>query len=82
MLIYDVQVSSPAHFWMPILVQMTLEDVAKPLYFMAFLPKFHILATRGKKSGILTIFVYVSAILEDFLTEKEKNVKNEKNASC
>ena len=53
---------------MPILVQITLEGVAKLFYFMAFIPKCHILATRGK----FYHFGHISAILEDFLTEKEK----------
>ena len=48
-------------------------DVGKLFYFMNFIPKLYILATRGKKSGILTIFGHISAILEDFLTEMEKN---------
>ena len=38
---------------MPILVQMTLEDMAKLFYFMTFIPKLHILATRGKKVDFL-----------------------------
>ena len=29
---------------------MTLEDVAKLLYFFTFIPKFHIMAPRPKKS--------------------------------
>ena len=48
------------------------EDVGKLFYFMTFIPKLHILATRGQNSGILTIFGHISAILEDFLTEKKK----------
>ena len=40
---------------------------------MTFITKFHILATKVKKSGIFTIFVHVSVILEDFLTEMEKS---------
>lgn len=41
-----------------------LEDVSI-FYFMTFIPKIDILATRGRK---------VSAILEDFLTEKKKKL--------
>ena len=51
----------PAHFWMPILVRMTLEDLAKLFYFMTFISKFHILASRGQTSEILTIFGHISA---------------------
>ena len=40
---------------------------------LTFIPKIHILATRGEKRYILTIFGRILAILEDFLTEKEKN---------
>jgi hypothetical protein len=58
---------------MPSLVKMTLEDLAKLFLFHDFFPKFHILDTMGKESGILTILEPVSAILEDYLTEKEKN---------
>ena len=56
---------------MPKLVHMTLEDVAKLFYIMNFIPKFHILGTRGKQIVIFTIFGHISAVLEDFLTEKE-----------
>ena len=45
---------------------------------MNFIPKLHILATRGQKSEILTIFGHISAILEDFLTEMEKTQKMKK----
>ena len=48
---------------------MTLEDMANIIYFITFIPKFHILATRGQKSWILKIFGHISATLEDFLTE-------------
>ena len=58
---------------MSILVEVTLEEVAKLFYFMTFIPKCHILATRGQNSGILTIFWHISAVFEDFLTELEKN---------
>ena len=51
---------------------MTLEDVAKLLYFFTFIPKFHILAPRTKKSENVKIFGHISGILEDFLTEKNK----------
>ena len=51
---------------------MTLEDVAKLFYFFTFIPKFHILAPRSKKSENVTIFGHISGILEDFLTEKQK----------
>ena len=57
---------------------MTLEDVAKLFHFITFIPKFHILASSGKRGGSLTIFVYILAILEDFLTEKEKYEKMKK----
>ena len=52
---------------------LVLEDVAKLFYFMTFIPKLHILATKGKKSWILMIFVHILAILKDFHTEMEKN---------
>ena len=45
-------------------------------------PKFHILATRGEKSCILTIFGRILAILEDFLTEKKINRQKVKVGSC
>merc|ERR1712082_209548 len=35
---------------------MTFEDMVKLFYFMTFIPKLHILATRGQKSGFFTIF--------------------------
>ncbi len=38
-----------------------------------FIPKFHILSPKEKKSENFNIFVHILAILEDFLTEKEKN---------
>ena len=56
---------------------MTLEDVAKLFYFMTFIPKCHILATRCKKCGIFTILGNILAILEDFLTELEKKVAHD-----
>merc|ERR1712082_335535 len=34
----------------------TFEDMVKLFYFMTFIPKLHILAIRGKKSGFFTIF--------------------------
>ena len=43
-------------------------------YFMTFIPKLHILATRGQTSGISTIFGHISAILQDFLTKMEKHI--------
>ena len=43
---------------------------------MTFIPKFHILAARGKKVE----FLHISANLEDFLTEMEKSELNEKDA--
>ena len=55
-----------AHFLMSILVQVTLDDVAKLFYFI---PKCYILATSCKKCGISTIFGNILAILEDFLNE-------------
>ena len=58
------------------------EDVANFFYFMTFIPKFHILATRGKKSWILTILVHVSCILEDLLTEMKKKIIKKEVASC
>jgi len=39
---------------------------------LSLFSKLHILVTRGK-NGILTIFGPLSAVLEDFLTEKEIN---------
>ena len=54
-------------------LHLVIEDVGKLFYLMNFIPKLHILATRGQKSEILTIFGHISAILEDFLTEMEKN---------
>merc|ERR1712082_306100 len=35
---------------------MTFVDMVKLFYFMTFIPKLHILAPRGKKSGFFTIF--------------------------
>ena len=52
---------------------LVLEDVAKLFHFMTFIPKLHILDTKGKKSWIFMIFVHISAILKDFHTEIEKN---------
>ena len=37
-------------------LHLVIEDVGKLFYFMKFIPKLHILATRGKKSEMLTIF--------------------------
>ena len=54
---------------------LVLEDAARLIYFMTFIPKFHVLASRGKKSGNLNIFLHVLAILEDFLTEKQASGK-------
>ena len=48
---------------------------------MTFIPKFHILAPRSKKSENVTSFGHISGISEDFLTEKEKNDKNENVSS-
>ena len=59
-----------------------LKDVTKLLYLMIFIPKFHILATRGQKMGILIIFQHFLAILEDIVTEMEKNLIKQKVASC
>ena len=47
-------------------------------YVMTFMPKCHILATRGKTCGILIFFGHILAILEDFLNELEKMNKTEK----
>ena len=55
-----------------------LEGMAKLFYFMTFIHDFHILATRCQKRLILTIFVHISAFLEDFLTELEKMNKMKK----
>ena len=44
----------------------------KKNYFITFIAKSHILATRGQKSGFFSIFLHVLAILKVFLTEKEK----------
>ena len=54
-------------------LHLVLEDVGKLFYFMIFIPKLHILATRGPKSGFLPFFWHILAILEDFLTEMEKS---------
>ena len=43
-------------------------DKAKLWYFMTHIPKFHILATRGKKSWICICFGH-----KDFLNEKEQD---------
>ena len=43
----------------------------KTFYFRTFILKFRILATRGKKSEMLTIFGHILAILVDFLTKLE-----------
>merc|ERR1712082_146741 len=37
-------------------LHMTFEDMVKLFYFMTFIPKLHILATRSQKSGFITIF--------------------------
>ena len=50
-------------------------------YELTFIPKFHILAVRGEKTCILTIFGRISAILEDFLIEKENITQKAKVAS-
>ena len=47
-------------------------------YFMSFIPKCHLLATKGKKCRILTFFGHILAILEVFLTELEKMNKMKK----
>ena len=47
---------------------------------LTFIPKFHSLTTRCEKSCILTILGPILAILEDFLTEKEKI--RQKGKSC
>ena len=49
---------------------------------LIFIQKLHIMATRGEKSCILTIFGCISAILEDFLTERKKISQKVKVASC
>ena len=58
-------------------LHLVLDELGKFFYLMTFIPKLHILTPPGKKSGILTIFWHISAILEDFLTEKKKmnNIK-------
>ena len=52
---------------------MTFEDVAKLFYFMTFISKFHILSTRGKKSGFFLPILYT--FWPFWRTEKEKNIK-------
>merc|ERR1712082_29110 len=37
-------------------LDMTFEDMVKLFYSMTFIPKLHILATRGQTSGFFTIF--------------------------
>ena len=59
-------------------LHLVLEDVATLFYFMTFIPKFNIFATRVKKSSILMIFVHISDILKDFLTEMKKINKTKK----
>ena len=49
---------------------------------LTLFPKLHILATRGEKSSIFTIFGRILAILENFLTEKEKITQKVKVVSC
>ena len=49
---------------------------------LTFIPKFHILATKGEKSCISTVFGRISTILEDFLIEKEKIMQKVKVVSC
>ena len=56
---------------------MTLKNMAIFFYFMTFNIKFHILAKT-----VDFYHFYVLAILEDILTEKEKNEKYEKVAPC
>ena len=62
-------------------LRLVLVDVANLFHFMTFILNFDILATRGQKSWILMIFVHISAIVKDFLTEMEEK-KNEKVGSC
>jgi hypothetical protein len=50
------------------------KNMAKLFYILTLFPKLHIFATRCQKSGILTIFGPILAILEDFLTEKARIV--------
>ena len=53
---------------------MTFEDMVKLFYFMTFIPRLHILSTRGQKNVFFSIFLTrFFAILKVFLTEKEKN---------
>ena len=47
---------NPVVLWPKKKLDMTIEDMVKLFYFMTFIPKLHILATRGQKSGFFTIF--------------------------
>ena len=52
---------------------MTLEDVKKNFfYFMTFIPKLHILSTRGKETVFFTIFGHISAIWRTSLLKWKK----------
>merc|ERR1712082_302478 len=59
-------------------LHMTFEDMVKLFLFITFIAKFNILATRGKKSCFFYHFWHISAILDDFLTRKEKINKMKK----
>ena len=52
---------------------MTFEDMVKLLYFMTFILKLHILATRCQTSGFFSIFGHISAIFFRTSVLKWKN---------
>ena len=59
-------------------MHMTFEDMVKLFYFMTFIPKLHILAARGKKSGFFTIFGTFRPFWRTSLPERKKNYKMKK----
>merc|ERR1712082_167955 len=59
-------------------LHMTFEDMVKLFYFTTFIPKLHILATRGQKSGFFTIFGTFRPFWRTSLPERKKNNKMKK----
>merc|ERR1712239_19708 len=59
-------------------LQRTFEEMVKLFYFMTFIPKLHIFATRGKKSGYFTIFGTFQPFWRTSLPERKKTNKMKK----
>merc|ERR1712082_106542 len=59
-------------------LDMTFEDMVKLFYFMSFIPKLHILATRGTKSGFFTISGAFRPFWRTSLLKWKKNNKMKK----